>query len=443
MAEQKTASPLLGKMGAALVTAHMASKDKPADPGNVQLPGGIENGIAEVRTLKFGTYEKGDYKGKDYFMGSAVVQMPVNHAVTDPTTKETRIVKTQGGQTRIGPMPLCETTRKVNGVPTPVSFQENYEAFLNELKLLGLDASKIVPPATMSPDQKGAFIFNSITDGMKKLVEGVKQKDGSVKKTYTRFRTWRGSKQVVVPRGDKFAVEDEDGKNFKGLFATREIALKAFPYAEKEPMVNHYWQGAVEFSPNGVVAAATQDDSEHGAEVEKPTSAPSSESEADTPADEAAFDEFADDLDTLAQRASDPDDEVAKVAVDSLVKKAQEAGIEEVDDDEHPGEKKWPGDTWEDLVVLIKAATEGDGAATEAPTEEPFVPELGAIYGYQQVDKDGKPVKDTRTKRAKKPIDVVIKKVDAAKGTCDVVDNLTKRIAIKGVKFDDLLDAAE
>ncbi len=451
MAEQKTTSPLLGKMGAALVTAHMASKDKPADPGNVQLPGGIEGGVAEVVVCKFGKYEKGDNQGKDYFMASAVVQTPATHNVIDPITGQVSVVKVKGLHTKIGPMPLCDTTRKINNVPVVTPFADNYNAFLNELKLLDKDETiqKTPPPPRNAGesdkaynDRAGAFIFNVICGVMKKITEGVKQKDGSVRRVYTRFRTWKPLADVIVQKGDKFSVESADGKKVHGVFPSRDLAMKAFPYAGKESDTKHYWQGAVDFSPNGTAASATEDSSteEPDAQVEAPVVTTSD----DTPAPDAPFDEFADDLDTLVQRASDEDEAVWRPAVTALGEKATAAGIEQIPDPQNPGQLMWPGADWEELAAMIKAATEGDDATAteEAPAEdEPFLPAIGEVYKYQQLDAAGKPLKNPKTKKAVPPIEIVVKTVNAAKQTITAVDNVSKKKAMPNIPFDALLSA--
>lgn len=417
MAGQTTVSPLLGKLGATLVKAHEQVKDKAPVVGNIQLPPGIENGVAELRTLKIGTYDKGDTKGQPFFMASASVLQPLSHNNT----------KVEGLFTRIGPLPLCDTKGKdpQTGAPRTVPFVEHYDKFTNHLKNLGFDISKVVPPANLSDPQKAEYIEKALLAGMEALVN-------RKPKITLRFRTWAGSKQELRQEGGKWAVYD--GKKFKGSFATEEDARKVYPYLGKDPLVNHEWNGTVEY--NGVADSGVNDQThvQNGVMTSEPD-APVVDEPAAAP-DEPAFDEFADDPATLAKRASDTDDAVAIPAQEKLTAMADAAGIAKNPDGSYPGE------SWDDLAAMIVAG--GATVGTEPPVTdaepEAFTPELKKVYKWKEKDAEGKLVKDTKTKRPKPAIEVVVKAIDATTRTCTCTDNLTKKKSYKNVLFDDLED---
>ena len=64
---------MVGKEG---LEAHEKTKDLKPDVGG-DLPGGIEGGIAKIKVLRIGKFEKGDNIGKPFFMMQAVVVSPV------------------------------------------------------------------------------------------------------------------------------------------------------------------------------------------------------------------------------------------------------------------------------------------------------------------------------------------------------------------------------
>src|SRR5580692_7652405 len=83
-------------LGPAANRAWEESKDLPNITKSDGLPGGIDNGIAQLTKLYFGVYENGQYKGKPYFAGTAVVQMPITF-----TDAKGQVYQTKGMHTRI------------------------------------------------------------------------------------------------------------------------------------------------------------------------------------------------------------------------------------------------------------------------------------------------------------------------------------------------------
>ena len=67
MAAQQTVSNLAKMLGEKIADAHKQAKDAPVDKGFVSLPGGIRNGVFQLREAYIALIDKGDDKGKPYF----------------------------------------------------------------------------------------------------------------------------------------------------------------------------------------------------------------------------------------------------------------------------------------------------------------------------------------------------------------------------------------
>jgi hypothetical protein len=106
-----------------------------------ELPSGIENGIAKLTSIKFGTYKEGKMEGQLFFMAAGSVVSPTEVHIDPKTGKVTRKggepMLIEGMRTQIGPEPLCDTpdykTRKTAG--------DHVAWALNELRKLGLDTT--------------------------------------------------------------------------------------------------------------------------------------------------------------------------------------------------------------------------------------------------------------------------------------------------------------
>ena len=133
-----------------------------------------------------------------------------------------------------------------------------------------------------------------------------------------------------------------------------------------------------------------------------------------------------DDLDSLAKRADGGED----AAIDRLTELAHNAGM---DDDAI----REAGETWADVVAAMSGGAAGGEGETVAAEEE-WEPKKEEVYKYQPVDAKGSPLKDARTKKAVKPVDVEVTAVNKAKRTVDV-KNLTDKKSVKGVAWDALV----
>lgn len=193
MAKQTAKSGLLAKLGTKLakaVEAHKGDETKFAG-GGVDLPKGIENGIAQLVTCKFGVYEKGDFQGEYYFMASGIVISPKKHAG----------IPIEGLRTSVGPEPICDTPNK-----TRKTVDEHVAWVMNELRKLGVDTAELG------------------VDDLESTVEALQET-----KPHFRFRTWAGDKRK---KGDPLYNEQYDGPD------------------APDPRVNHQWNGAVDLDPS-------------------------------------------------------------------------------------------------------------------------------------------------------------------------------------------------
>lgn len=105
-------------------------KDDETNYGVINLPGGINNGIAQLNDCKIDNYKSGAYKGEPYFLANGIVISPNESADGTPV---------KGLRTQIM-VPLCDT-KKQNGEITSV--EDHVETLLNELRKLGVDTSEM------------------------------------------------------------------------------------------------------------------------------------------------------------------------------------------------------------------------------------------------------------------------------------------------------------
>jgi hypothetical protein len=189
MAEQQKVNLIAKGLGARIAAAHEAHKDKPFDAGGFsQLPGGINNGVAQLTGMV-----KGEKDGKPFFRATGVVIEPAEHA---------------GKQTSQF-VPLYDTPDRQN----KKRFEDHWEDYEAIFKGFGVD----MPPLRLqgeSPEAAGARIDRVFDTAAAHLV--------NVVKPYFSFRTWQGKKQTTGQ------------------------------YANQEPRVNEYWQGQIEYhaAPN-------------------------------------------------------------------------------------------------------------------------------------------------------------------------------------------------
>jgi hypothetical protein len=154
MPAQKTTSGIAAKLGPAFGKAFNQHKNDETDYGSAgNLPEGIENGVARLAKIEVKEFNNGKLKGKPWLSFTGVVIEPAEHA---------------GKQTRLQPIPLCNTPDRQN----KKTLADHMADVLNELRKLGVNT------AEMGPDD-----FDTTIEALNE------------EKPYFKFRTWKGRKQ--------------------------------------------------------------------------------------------------------------------------------------------------------------------------------------------------------------------------------------------------------
>lgn len=354
----KAKSGLSGRLGGKLhesVTTHR--EDETVYGGGGGLPGGIENGIAQIVECKFGIYEKGDYKGEYFFYAAATVLQPKTHRVKNDD------VPIFGLRTQIGPEPICDTPGK-----TRQTLDDHVAWVLNEYRKLGIDTTQL-----------GA-------DDIEPTAEAIKQAG-----PFTRFRTSTIPNQIFKEdKGKMWVVNDDGSGKAKGPYKDIADAKKANPYAKdaKEAgaaRVYQQWTGAVpDFQPelaDGVV--------DETGKTEGETSAAGNGQEQWDKDAAAAEGGASDDLEALVASANSDDND----AMERLRELALAAGKTEKDVKN--------ADSWDEVAGWITGGSDEAGEAAPSGDEAgPVRPEKGSIWFYRPVTVDAKTKKQVKAKKA-------------------------------------------
>lgn len=395
MAGVKSKSLLMSKHGEKWRKAFDAHKADETDYGTgFTLPPNIENGIAQLRDIKIGTYENGEFKGKDYFMAQATVLWPKRAMDYDLDMNPTVEVKVEGKTTRIME-PLCDTPDW-----SIETYDGHVQVVLNHLRKLGVDTE------SMEADE----IDQTIED-----LKGAQP--------FITFRTWRSKR-------------------------TKE---------RKNPRTNEVWTGLApeDFDPESLGDTAdenTDDDSPAAAPAPRRTapaskpsnSAPATSRNSAAPAgkkvgatkaheEESAqdFDETSGDLDALAERADNKDKDARAILKEMALKVISE---KEYDD----------ADNFKEVVKLMQSAGQKNGKAakknkdadddepaagdaTEGGDDQPGI-EIGDVFRYAWPDKKGDPGK---------LIDCEVVKLSTKNETVSLRRNDTKKV-IDNIPWSDL-----
>lgn len=373
----------LKKKGADKILKKHANDELKYDTGG-SLPE-FENGVAQLTAIKWGTYEKGDNKGKDYFLAQAVILEPEKGKQGEPL---------KGKQTKMGP--ICLDDEPGRGGRQGRTFEENLARVQAILRKLGADSDSVADP-----------------EGFEAAAEALVEAGVCFS-----CRAWKGSKQEIEKKGGKFFVGDKS-------YATEEAAKKANPYVGMEPRVNEVWDKAMpEYSP-----ASGGDDVEDNSGKEEPEEESAEEEATEETTEEEASSEGEDDgLDALAEKANGDDQKAQK----EIVKRAKAAGMSQDDIDGK--------DNWTEVIEAIREASAGtEEEATEEEAEEvieeeeeekEFVPVKGSVYKYKPVD--------PKTKKAGKAIEVDVTSVDKKAKKVDA-KNLDSGKVLKGIPWDKLI----
>lgn len=119
---------LFGKYGTEFRKAHEEAKNAETTYSSFgDLPGGIENGIAQLVECKIDQYKSGEHEGESYFLAAGIVLEPEYHDGIKVAGKRTQIME-----------PLCDTPKAGNRK----TFAEHLHWVYNELRKLGIDTSE-------------------------------------------------------------------------------------------------------------------------------------------------------------------------------------------------------------------------------------------------------------------------------------------------------------
>lgn len=330
----KGKSGLMAKYGNKLDTAAKTHATDETDYGPTRLPGGINNGIAQLIKCYFDQYKTGNYQGEYYFRAEGVVLEPV-------------IVQTKHGEMKVAGLhtsimiPVCDT-RSADGKLT--TLDEHVAQILNEMMKLGGEE----------------FTAGASGGDMEAMAEQLKEAA-----PFFKFSTSQSAPTEKYP--DPRVWENWNGT--KGL-------------EEYVPEVN----GQVEDN-----TVAQKPDAPPPTPSKKPTVAPPKAQpsakappkppvEPPPPAEE--FNEF-EDLGSLGTLASSDDEGEAIKAREKLTEMALAGGA--------TADQVAEAADWQAVADLIGSTpTEGG----ESQEEKPWEPMKGDVYLYKPLDpKTKKPVK--------------------------------------------------
>jgi hypothetical protein len=261
--------------------------------------------------------------------------------------KEHDGLKIQGRRTSIME-PLCETPTR-----SRKSVDDHLQWILNQLKLLG------APVAEIS--------FEDLEPTVVMLKEA---------KPYFKFRTWKGTKQKPT---------------------------------DPEPMVNHVWNGIVEYEHEESADDGVEDNTEEVAEPKKENKKEASKKE-ETKTVETVTDEEWNELATLA-------DEMDEEAQTNIEAKAKGLGI---DVDNY--------DSWGSVVEAIKEKLAVSDSEDDSGTEAEI--EVGDLCHYKPIS--------LKTKKPGKAVACEVVSVNES-GTYDLKNVDNEKIIYKDVSPDDMI----
>jgi hypothetical protein len=419
MASTQTTSPISGKVAARMASAMQAHAKDETKFGMIELPAGIENGVAQLVDCRIMRIREDAKRGAGelMFFAAGIVRAPALHKGTPITGLRTQISEH-----------LYDDDKRTNRQ----TVEDQTGWVMNELAKLGLDRA------------------NQIKLGLEKSCQFL-----MAKKPHFRFRTWKPSKSVIAQdAAGKWRVYDidEDGRQTlqrdSGEWKTKEQAEKAVPWANgKEKTTVHMWGGAVDYTPpkvskvqdtsgpetatpstNGTAVAHEEPAALPAADAEEIDGADQHEADQAPPDDGSKFSEF-EDLDSLAEQADSKDKKVNTPAREKLQEMADKVGV--------PAESFEAANSWREVADLIQAAQEesGGGAAETPEPEEPveeFVPAKGLVVMYTP------PGKDKKTKEAFEERECKVVIVNAAKKVVHLKDLENKGVEYKDIKFADV-----
>lgn len=409
MAMQISKSTLFQKLGEKLAQAHEEHKFDAPDTGNMELPAGIQNGIAQLEVCEFKVIPAGKKNaGKDYFYMVGTVKLPLEHDGVPVFGLRTFVME------NLFDTPDHSSRKTVS----------DHLGFIYQHYLLpfGVDVANLD--------------VRDLEATCAQLAEA---------KPHFRFRTWKGqkqSKEVLIAQGMSPARAEELSK--------------------REPMTNHSWGGMVDYvDPDQYQMGA--DGNVGNVPQPKPTQAqvppsnpqrlpgapgsrlPAAASTQQTPAAKitangqgasqrqtvptqvplSSQENPAADIDgalsELADAANQGDDEAAI----KLAEIAESVGVSKID--------ITGASDWMEVVGMIELGQ----ASSQSVTEEvpaPVLPQKGEVWAYHPIDFKSK-------QPSAKAVKVEVVSVDEAKETCTLKNLENPKVNYKSIPLTSLLPA--
>jgi hypothetical protein len=344
----------------------------------IQVPPGINNGVAQLTECKFDIFKTGNNQGEYYFRAAGTILEPESVMVNGTE------VTVAGLQTSIL-VPVCDTKNQ-QGVVTPV--EHHIETVLNEMRKLGA-----------ATEGCGGGDLETLAESLKEAAP------------YFRFSTSQGKTTPQFPnpriwenwhgaRGlDNYTPPDTSGQ-----------VQDDTPPAEAKP------------TTNGHAAKPTQPKTAPALVAKTPTK-PASKAAPKPPEPEP----IPEDIDILVNAAGDDDSPLQADCQAKLTEMAMEAGATE--------EEITAAADWTEVAALIETnaskAADGDEGTGE------WEPKKDDVYFYTPVDqKTKKPAKGAKAVECQ----VIAVDVDRKRVTLKNLDN--PKTAYANVPFDQLKEEA-
>lgn len=188
-------SAMMNKIGSRVDKAVKENRDKPIENnGFVELPGGIEGGIAKLVDCRFSQYKKGDLKDEWFFIARGVVTAPVSHEGIPIVGLSTMIME-----------PICDTERGKRQ-----SIEEHVAYVLNEMKKLGVDTDD----ATGEDLESFADALMEAQPTFRFSTTSWKPDDAPPEQKPRIYHNWHGAVEMEIDTSDDVnEVDDEEEEN--------------------------------------------------------------------------------------------------------------------------------------------------------------------------------------------------------------------------------------
>lgn len=420
MVVQNKQSPLMAKYGAGLDRAVQKHAADEVNYGPVRLPGGINNGVAQLKDCGFGVYKTGNYTGEYFFRASGVVIEPYS-------------IMTPSGEMRVARLetsimvPVC-ATQNSKGEITPQ--EEHVATILNEMQKLG--GPGFTEGATANDLESLAA---TLTEAAPYFRFSTSQSAATAEYPNPRvWENWHGNRGMedYIPPEDVVPGVDEGPPTTKPPVPNGNGAPRSPVKTTPGRPVNRVANAAtpstkMQTRPAAVTTVAKVAGAGKVASATRRQVTPPPQPEPEEEMSPVPDTEFGD-IDSLLEGANNDQTESQQ----ALLQMAHDLGIGEDETDKTK--------SWEEIVEMINTASssgetpESEEEAEEEITHEPeetSPPLKGNLYIYRPVD--------PRTKKpSAKGVECVVASVNAAAQTVNLYENDNPKKTYAKVPFDRL-----